>query len=276
MSGSSDEELSRGFLAAMRVGDLREGTVAEVTRHGVAVTLDGFAARPLGFVGSLNLSWAGSARASARVGERITARVIGVDLDQERVWLATTATESPELWAFLDSLRAGDLLSGRIVSIERFGVLVALDEGPSHPVLPGVGLIALPDLSWRRFEAATDVVRVGEHVTCAFLSFDTTNGEARLSLRATRPDPFQTFADNASVGDEMRGRVTGLVPFGVFVQVGDGTEGLIEDRNGTGTSGRAPGASVRIGDEIAVVITGIDRERRRLFLSRRPAPPASG
>ncbi|MER8236982.1 S1 RNA-binding domain-containing protein [Streptomyces sp. NPDC094049] len=273
MGGVSDEELSREFLAAMRVGDLREGTVAEVTRHGVAVTLDGFAARPLGLVGSLDLSWAGSARAVARVGERIAARVIGVDLDRGRVWLARTATENPELWAFLDSLRTDDLLSGRIASIERFGVFVALDEGPSHPVFPGVGLITLPELSWRHFEAATDVVRVGERVTCAFLDFDTTNGEARLSLRATRPDPFQTFADSASVGDVLRGRVTRLVPFGVFVHVGDDTEGLIVRRNGTGASGGAPGESVRVGDEIAVVVTEIDRERRRLFLSRRPASP---
>ncbi|MFE3073878.1 S1 RNA-binding domain-containing protein [Streptomyces sp. NPDC059247] len=274
MGGVSDEEFSCAFLAALRVGDLCEGTVAAVTRQGLAVTLDGFAARPLGFVGPLDLSWVRFARATARVGERITARVIGVDPDHGRVWLATTATENPGLWAFLDSLRTGDLLSGRIASIERFGVFVALDEGPSHPVFPGVGFITLPELSWRHFEDATDVVRVGERVTCAFLSFDTTNGEARLSLRATRPDPFQTFADKATVGDVLRGRVVRLVPFGVFVHVGDGTEGLIPHQHGTGTSGGAPGPPARVGDEIAVVVTEIDRERRRLLLSRRPASPA--
>jgi small subunit ribosomal protein S1 len=62
--------------------------------------------------------------------------------------MSTAATENPELWAFLKSLRAGELLSGQIGSIERFGVLVALDDGPDHPIFPGVGFITIPELSW--------------------------------------------------------------------------------------------------------------------------------
>ncbi|WP_348538493.1 S1 RNA-binding domain-containing protein [Streptomyces sp. 4R-3d] len=67
---------------------------------------------------------------------------------------------------------------------------MALDDGPVHPVFPGVGFITIPELSWRRIEAVSDVVRVGQRVSCEFLQFDTWNGEARLSLRATEPDPF--------------------------------------------------------------------------------------
>ncbi|MGW4535972.1 S1 RNA-binding domain-containing protein [Nocardia sp. NPDC004340] len=172
--------------------------------------------------------------------------------------------ESPELWAFLVSLRRGEILSGTVTAIESFGVFVSLDDGPPHPIYPGVGFITLPELSWRRFEAASDVVHVGQHVSGEFLQFDTWNAEARLSLRATQPDPFYAFVECAIVGKELHGHVTKLVPFGVFVQVADGIEGLIHRRD----LGLTPDDVVQIGDDVTVVVTHIDREKRQLFLSR--------
>ncbi|MFH8612613.1 S1 RNA-binding domain-containing protein [Streptomyces sp. NPDC018029] len=182
-------------------------------------------------------------------------------------------SENPELWTFLEALHYGQLLSGTVAAIERFGVFVALDEGPGHPVFPGVGFVTVPDLSWRRIEAASDVVRVGQRVSGEFLQFDTWNLEARLSLRALLPDPFQAFADSIAVGRKLRGQVTKLVPFGVFVQVADGIEGLVHLRELTRTPVPAPSDAVQVGDEVTVVVTEIDRERRRLALSRRQASP---
>ncbi|MFI6899477.1 30S ribosomal protein S1, partial [Streptomyces sp. NPDC050256] len=60
-------------------------------------------------------------------------------------------SESQELWAFLASLHCGDILSGTVAAIEQFGVFVSLDDGPAHPLFPGVGFIVFPELSWRRF-----------------------------------------------------------------------------------------------------------------------------
>ncbi|MGI5350622.1 S1 RNA-binding domain-containing protein [Streptomyces sp. CA-250714] len=190
-------------------------------------------------------------------------------------------SENPELWAFLSSLRRGELLSGTVAAIERFGVFVALDEGPAHPVYPGVGFITIPELSWLHIEAVEDVVRVGQRVSCEFLQFDTWHAEARLSLRATRQDPFQAFADRTPVGRTLHGQVTKLVPFGAFVRVADGIEGLVPLRELTRTPVDAPEDAVRVGDEVTVVVTEIDRQRRRLALSRRqvssrpdvPEPP---
>ncbi|QXE38056.1 S1 RNA-binding domain-containing protein [Streptomyces sp. GMY02] len=274
MGGVSDDELSRKFLAAIQVGDVCSGIVAAVTPRGVSVILDGFAVRPLGFVGSLDLSWVRFSAAAVEVGDRITAEVTAIDLEQGRAWMSTAATENPELWAFLKTLRAGEVLSGQIGAIERFGVFVALDDGPDHPVFPGVGFITIPELSWRHFETASDVVQVGQRVRCEFLQFDTTNGEARLSLRATQPDPFQTFAETTTVGQALQGRVTKLVPFGVFVRVTNDIEGLVHLQELTWTPVEAPEAVVQVGDEITVVVTEIDRERRRLSLSRRQASTA--
>ncbi|MET9087143.1 S1 RNA-binding domain-containing protein [Streptomyces sp. NPDC004237] len=196
---------------------------------------------------------------------------MAVDLDQGRVRLSMAATENPELWAFLKRLRPGEFLSGTVAAIERFGVFVALDEGPEHPVYPGVGFITHPELSWRRFEAASDVVEVGQRVSCEFLQFDTWNGEARLSLRATQPDPFLVFVDGIVVGQRLSGRVTKLVPFGVFVEVGAGIEGLVHLSELNSVPVAAPEDVVQVGDQFTVVVTDVDRERRRLSLSRRQA-----
>ncbi|MER7685935.1 S1 RNA-binding domain-containing protein [Streptomyces sp. NPDC097610] len=261
----------RKFLAAIRVGDVCHGTVAAVSRSEISVILDGFTAQPLGTVWPLDGSWRRRFADVAVVGQRITGEVTAVDLDVGRVRLSTAATENPELWAFLKRLRRGELLVGTVAAIERFGVFVALDEGPEHPVYPGVGFITYPELSWRRFEAASDVVEVGQRVSCEFLQFDTWNGEARLSLRAMQPDPFLAFAEGIVVGQRLSGRVTKLVPFGVFVQVADGLEGLVHLSELSSVPVAAPEDVVQIGDQLTVVVTDIDLERRRLSLSRRQA-----
>ncbi|MFH0175712.1 S1 RNA-binding domain-containing protein [Streptomyces cacaoi] len=264
---STDQAVMR-FLTGIRVGDLCSGTVAAVSRSEVSVALDGSTAYPLGAVGALDGSWGRRFADVAGVGQRITAEVTAVDLVAGRVWLSMAATEHPELWVFLKRLRRGEILAGTVAAIERFGVFVALDEGPEHPIFPGVGFITYPELSWRRFEAASDVVEIGQRVSCEFLQFDTTNGEARLSLRATQPDPFLTFADSIAVGQILRGRVTKLIPFGVFVQVADGVEGLVPLHELSSTPVEAPEDVVGTGDVVSVLVTEVDRERRRLTLSR--------
>ncbi|GAB2963338.1 S1 RNA-binding domain-containing protein [Streptomyces heilongjiangensis] len=271
-----ERDAVRAFLAGVRVGEVRGGVVAEVTSRGAAVVLDGFPSRPVGAVGTLDLTWGPRAEAGLVVGQRVTGEVIGVDAGRGEVRMSTAATRHPLLWRFLRGLRAGRVLNGTVASIESFGVFVALDEGPAHPIHPGVGFVTFPELSWRYFEDPSDVVRVGERVSGVFLQFDTTNGEARLSLRALLPDPFQEFADAAVVGRVLRGRVTKAVPFGVFVEVADGVEGLVRS-TGTAVEGpAAPGDAVAPGEGLTVAVVGVDRARRTLLLSRVRAPGEPG
>ncbi|UYB37797.1 S1 RNA-binding domain-containing protein [Streptomyces sp. Je 1-4] len=176
--------------------------------------------------------------------------------------------ESPELWAFLGSLHCGEILSGTVAAVERFGVFVALDDGPGHPTLPGVGFITIPELSWRHIDAPTDVVKVGQRVSCELLQFDTHNAEARLSLRALQPDPFQAFADRTVVGQTLHGTVDKVLPFGVFVDIGDGVVGLVPLKEIHGKPPAGPPEGFQTGDEISVVITDIERPQRRVFLAR--------
>ncbi|RBQ21059.1 30S ribosomal protein S1 [Spongiactinospora rosea] len=243
------------FLRTVHVGDVLTGTVTEITRSHTTVLLDGFPRAPIGVIGALDRSWRSFGHSAAdllEVGGRVAAEVI--DLREGQVWLSRSATENPDLWAYLKALRPGERLSGTVAAIENFGVFVDLDDAPGHPVFPGVGFITIPELSWSPFEEA---VSVGQHITCEFIIFTTHNGEARLSLRATQPDPFQPFARHAHVGQILHGPVVRVAPFGVLVRVADGVEGLIPD------------AEAQVGDELTVVIAAIDPLRRRLTLSRR-------
>ncbi len=245
-------------FAAVRPGEIVHGTVTEVTRSGAGVALDGHAGAPAGFIGSLDLSWRGAE--PPQRGDRIRAQVIAIDRDRRRVLLSLAATENPGLWAFLQALRPGQRLSGTVAAVERFGVFVMLDDGPPHPALPGVGFITMPELSWHRFDDPAEVVTEGQRVECEFLLADTSNGEARLSLRATQHDPFQRFATTAQRGQSLAGRVTKLTTFGAFVRVRDDIEGLVPQRD----------PSVRVGDEVVVTVVEIDPVGRRLVLSLCP------
>ncbi|WP_327170120.1 S1 RNA-binding domain-containing protein [Streptomyces sp. NBC_01336] len=181
-------------------------------------------------------------------------------------------SESPELWAFLESLQRGDILSGTVAAIERFGVFVALDDGPGHPTLPGVGFLSMPELSWRRFDDPTEVVQTGQRVACVFIGFDTHNAEARLSLKALEPDPLQVFADRTVVGQELRGMVEEVLPIGVLVDLGDGIFGLVPFREIDGRPAASPVEDFEVGENLAVAVAEIDLPTRRVFLSR----PESG
>ncbi|MFF7340546.1 S1 RNA-binding domain-containing protein [Streptomyces sp. NPDC008163] len=181
--------------------------------------------------------------------------------------------ESPELWTFLGSLHDGEILTGTVAAIERFGVFVALDKGPEHPIFPGVGFLTIPELSWRRLDDAEQVVRIGQRVTCEFIGFDTHNAEARLSLRALLPDPLKAFAYRTETGHVLRGTVKAVHPIGVFVEVGEGIVGLVPFRENPGLV-RIPGlpsadrsAGFEIGAGITIVVLDIDVSRRRLLFA---------
>ncbi|MBP2579562.1 ribosomal protein S1 [Streptomyces sp. PvR006] len=130
----------------------------------------------------------------------------------------------------MKTLHRGDILSGTVAAIERFGVFVGLDDGPAHPLFSGVGFIVIPELSWRHISAPTDVVHVGQRVSCEFLQFDTYNAEARLSLKALEPDPLRAFADRTLVGQEIRGTVEKTVPNGARVEAAAHREQQRRDR----------------------------------------------
>ena len=134
------------------------------------------------------------------------------------------------------------------------------------------------ELSWKHIDHPSEVVEVGQEVTVEVLDVDLDRERVSLSLKATQEDPWRQFARTHAIGQVVPGRVTKLVPFGAFVRVGEGIEGLVHISELAERHVELPEQVVNVGDEILVKVIDIDLERRRISLSLKQAnePSAVG
>jgi small subunit ribosomal protein S1 len=133
------------------------------------------------------------------------------------------------------------------------------------------GLIHVSELSWKHVDHPGSVVAVGVHVKVQVLDVDMSRERISLSLKATQADPWQEFAESHEVGQLVYGRVTKLVQFGAFVQVGDGIEGLVHISEMSTHHVDSPEQVVTPGEELWVKIIDLDLARRRISLSIKQA-----
>jgi small subunit ribosomal protein S1 len=127
------------------------------------------------------------------------------------------------------------------------------------------------ELSWKHVDHPSSVVSVGDEIEVEVLDVDLDKERISLSLKATQSDPWQEFADSHAVGQLVYGRITKLVPFGAFVQVGDGIEGLVHISEMAVHHVDLPEQVVTPGEELWVKIIDIDLQRRRISLSIKQA-----
>jgi small subunit ribosomal protein S1 len=133
------------------------------------------------------------------------------------------------------------------------------------------GLVHVSELSWKHVDHPSSVVSVGDEITVQVLDVDLDKERISLSLKATQSDPWQEFAGAHRVGELVYGRITKLVPFGAFVQVGDGIEGLVHISEMAAHHVDLPEQVVSPGEELWVKIIDIDLQRRRISLSIKQA-----
>ena len=133
------------------------------------------------------------------------------------------------------------------------------------------GLIHVSELSWKHVSHPSDVVTIGDEVDIEVLEVDLDRERISLSLKATQQDPWQVFADTHRVGELVYGRVTKLVPFGSFIQVGDHIEGLVHISEMSNHHVDLPEQVVTPGEELWVKIIDVDLEKRRISLSVKQA-----
>ena len=152
---------------------------------------------------------------------------------------------------------------GVVSSIVNFGAFVDLG---------GVdGLVHVSELSWKHIDHPSEVVTVGDEVTVEVLDVDMDRERVSLSLKATQEDPWQQFARTHQIGQVVPGKVTKLVPFGAFVRVDEGIEGLVHISELAERHVEIPEQVVQVGDEILVKVIDIDLDRRRISLSLKQA-----
>ncbi|GGO75232.1 30S ribosomal protein S1 [Nonomuraea cavernae] len=206
------------------------------------------------------------------VGRELEAKIIELDKNRNNVVLSRRAwleqTQSEVRQTFLNTLQKGQVRKGVVSSIVNFGAFVDLG---------GVdGLVHVSELSWKHIDHPSEVVEVGQEVTVEVLDVDMERERVSLSLKATQEDPWQQFARTHQIGQVVPGRVTKLVPFGAFVRVEEGIEGLVHISELAERHVEIPEQVVQVGDEIFVKIIDIDLDRRRISLSLKQANEGVG
>ena len=201
------------------------------------------------------------------VGRELEAKIIELDKNRNnvvlsrRAWLEETQREQRE--DFLTNLKPGERRSGVVSSVVNFGAFV--DLGGMD------GLVHVSELSWKHVDHPGSVVAVGDEIEVQVLEVDHDRERISLSLKATQQDPWQEFASTHRVDELVYGRVTKLVPFGAFVQVGDGIEGLVHISEMSAHHVELPEQVVTPGEELWVKIIDLDLQRRRISLSIKQA-----
>jgi len=239
-----------------------EGPVIEVVKGGLIIDI--------GLRGFLPASLVELRRVrdlAPYVGKVVQAKIIELDKNRNNVVLSRRAyleeTQKEARDEFLANLRPGEVRRGVVSSVVSFGAFV--DLGGMD------GLIHVSELSWKHVDHPGSVVQVGDEVTVQVLDVDFDRERISLSLKATQQDPWQEFASTHRVGELVYGRVTKLVPFGSFVQVGEGIEGLVHISEMSAHHVDAPEQVVTPGEELWVKIIDLDTQRRRISLSIKQA-----
>jgi small subunit ribosomal protein S1 len=201
------------------------------------------------------------------VGRVLQAKIIELDKNRNNVVLSRRAyleeTQKEQREDFLHNLKPGEVRKGVVSSVVSFGAFV--DLGGMD------GLIHVSELSWKHVDHPSSVVQVGDDVTVQVLDVDLDRERISLSLKATQQDPWQEFASTHRVGELVYGRVTKLVPFGAFVQVGEGIEGLVHISEMSAHHVDLPEQVVTPAEELWVKIIDLDLARRRISLSIKQA-----
>ncbi len=201
------------------------------------------------------------------VGRELEAKIIELDRNRNNVvlsrrgWLEETQREQRD--EFLANLRPGQRRRGTVSSIVNFGAFV--DLGGMD------GLVHVSELSWKHINHPGEVVTVGDEIDVEVLEVDYDRERISLSLKATQMDPWAEFAQSHRVEELVYGRVTKLVQFGAFIQVGDGIEGLVHISEMSHHHVDSPDQVVTPGEELWVKIIDIDLARRRISLSIKQA-----
>ena len=248
-------------------GENVEGEVIEVVKGGLILDI--------GLRGFLPASLVDLRRVkdlAAYTGTRLEARVIEMDRNRNNVVLSRRVVleegRKHERAEILGKLQKGMILPGNVSSIVDFGAFVDLG---------GIdGLVHISELSWSHVNHPSEVVKVGDPVNVQVLDVDLSRERISLGLKQTQEDPWKMLVKNFPVGSIIEGTVTKLVPFGAFVELGDGVEGLVHISEMAKGHVETPDQVTAVGQKVHVKVQDVDLERRRISLSMRAAAETLG
>ncbi len=202
----------------------------------------------------------------------LEARVIEMDRNRNNVVLSRRVLleegRKNERAEILSKLSKGMRLKGTVSSIVDFGAFVDLG---------GIdGLVHISELSWSHVNHPSEVVKVGDEVEVEVLDVDLQRERISLGLKQTTEDPWIKLVENYPVGSIVDGKVTKIVPFGAFVELGSNVEGLVHISEMSPRHIDAPQQVVHVGDVVKVKVMDINSDRRRISLSMKAAADELG
>ena len=252
----------REILSAKETGEPVDGVIKERIKGGYRVDLGLFSAflpqsqadiRPLQDPESI----VGLESKFKVLDASMTPRGPNIILSR-RVWLEEELQKEKEF--FWSRLVEGKVIEGQVKRIVDYGVFVDLG--------PATGFMHISDISWKRIEHPSEVLREGQRIWVKVLSFDREQEKISLGMKQLTPDPWEDVDKKYPEGAKVRGRVVRLVNFGAFVELEEGVEGLIHISEFSWTRRiRHPSEVLKEGDEVECVVIGVNKQERRISLS---------
>jgi small subunit ribosomal protein S1 len=249
------------IASEFKVGDRTIGRVVSLTDYGALVELlPGIE----GLIHISEMTWSKRLKHPSKivtVGEQVDVAVLDVNPAQRRVSLSLRQT-LPDPWTTLsERLAAGAVVEGRVRNLTDFGAFVEIEEGVE-------GLIHLSDLSWtKRVKHPSEILKKGQKIEAVILGLDVEHRRLSLGLKQLQPDVWETFFEKTHVGDILRGKVARMAPFGAFVELEEGIEGLCHISEMGSNHGEAGKRQLEVGREFRFKVIRLSPGEKRIGLS---------
>ena len=258
------EQAWKDIQELTEAGGTVKGTVVEIVKGGLIVDIGVRGFLPASLIDVRRIK-----DLESFLGEEIEAKVVEFDRQRNNIVISRKAFMEEDLAEerkyFLDNLEVGNIKDGKISSIVNFGAFV--DIGGMD------GLVHVSELSWRHVENPNEVVNVGEDVKVKVLEIDIEKGRISLSIKQITKDPWTDFSLNYEEEQIIEGQVNKVVPFGAFVTIANGVEGLVHVSEISDEKIKSPELELGIGQKVQVKILEMDSDKRKVGLSIKQADP---
>ncbi len=243
------------------VGDKTVGKVVSITDYGVFAELEEGVE---GLIHVSEMSWSKKTRHPSKivtVGDKVDVAVLNIDVDAKRISLGMKQLQ-PNPWDLVtENYPVGAIIEGKVKNITDFGIFIGIEEGID-------GLIHVSDLSWtERIKHPSEKFAKGDTIQAAVLKIDRENERFSLGIKQLEPDPWQTTIENNPLGSTLKGKITNVTDFGVFVEVQEGIEGLIHVSEISTEKITTPVGMYNVGDIIEAKVINVSAKERKIGLS---------
>ena len=252
-------EKRQKFLESVKVGDTVTGTVKNLTDFGAFIDLDGMD----GLLHITDMTWGrlGHPSEMLKVGQELEVQVLDINREKERVSLGLKQTQKNPWDKIEERFPTGTKVKGKITNLVPYGAFVEIEEGVE-------GLIHVSELSWtKRIARPSDVLTLGQEVEAQVLGVNKEEQKISLGVRQLEPNPWDEIEHRYMIGKQVKGKVRNLTPYGAFVELEEGIDGMVHVSDMSWTRKiNHPSEMLKKGDDIEAVVIDIDKQNQRISL----------